>query len=151
MHLGLVASLKIIMDYSYLVTPLAAWLAAGCLKFIINSIKTKRFAFGLIGYGGLPSNHSAIVSSMAALIAFREGLSHPAFGVAIALAFIVILDAASLRKQIGLQAAIVNRVVTHLNIESVALRERVGHTKTEILAGVVVGVAVAFMVATLSN
>ena len=58
--------------YSYLITPFLAWLVAGCLKFLINSIKAKQLAFGLIGYGGLPSNHSAIVSSMAALIAFKE-------------------------------------------------------------------------------
>ena len=60
--------------YSYLITPFLAWLVAGCLKFLINSIKAKQLAFGLIGYGGLPSNHSAIVSSMVALIALRKGL-----------------------------------------------------------------------------
>ena len=74
--------------YSYLITPFLAWLVAGCLKFLINSIKAKQLAFGLIGYGGLPSNHSAIVSSMAALIAFKEGIDTPAFGVAFTLAFI---------------------------------------------------------------
>ena len=56
------------MDFSYALTPLLAWLVAGILKFTINSIKARQLAFGLIGYGGLPSNHSAIVSSMAALI-----------------------------------------------------------------------------------
>lgn len=79
--------------------PFAAWLTAGGLKFIVNSVRAGKPAFGLIGYGGLPSNHSAIVSSMAALIAFREGVSSAAFGVALTLAFIVILDASSLRKQ----------------------------------------------------
>ena len=84
------------MDYSYLLTPFVAWLVAGSLKFAINSLRAGKLAFGLIGYGGLPSNHSAIVSSMAALIAFKEGIQHPAFGVAVALAFIVLLDANSL-------------------------------------------------------
>ncbi len=65
------------MTYSYLVTPFLAWLCAGTLKFVVNSIRAKQLAFGLIGYGGLPSNHSAIVSSMAALIAFKEGIDHP--------------------------------------------------------------------------
>jgi acid phosphatase family membrane protein YuiD len=89
------------MEFSYVLTPFLAWLVAGLLKFSINSIKAKQLAFGLIGYGGLPSNHSAIVTSMAALIAMKEGLGHPAFGVAITLAFIVILDASSLRRQVG--------------------------------------------------
>ena len=89
------------MDFSYALTPFLAWLVAGVSKFVINSIKAKQLAFGLIGYGGLPSNHSAIVSSMAALIALKEGVGHPAFGVAITLAFIVMLDANSLRRQVA--------------------------------------------------
>jgi acid phosphatase family membrane protein YuiD len=136
---------SIIMDYSYLVCPFIAWLTAGCLKFSINSLTTKTPAFGLIGYGGLPSNHSAIVSSMATLIAFKEGLNHPAFGVALTLAFIVVLDAASLRKQVGRQAAALNRVSKAVNLSS-DLRERVGHTLVEIIAGIAVGVAVALVI-----
>jgi len=46
------------------------------MKFVINSVRTGQLAFGLIGYGGLPSNHSAIVCSMAALIAMKEGIGH---------------------------------------------------------------------------
>ena len=133
------------MDYSYLLCPFIAWLTAGGLKFVINSLVAKKPAFSLIGYGGLPSNHSAIVSSMAALIAFKEGLDHPAFGVAVTLAFIVMLDAASLRKQVGKQAAALNRVSKAVNLSGV-LRERVGHTLVEIVAGIVVGVAVALVI-----
>ena len=134
------------MDYSYLLCPFIAWLTAGGLKFVINSFVAKKPAFGLIGYGGLPSNHSAIVSSMATLIALKEGLNHPAFGVALTLAFIVILDAASLRKQIGKQAAALNRLAKTANLKS-ELRERVGHSLIEIIAGIAVGIVVATVVA----
>lgn len=130
------------MDYSYTLTPFIAWLVAGITKFAINSIKVKQLAFGLIGYGGLPSNHSAIVSSMAALIAFKEGIGHPAFGVALALAFIVMLDANSLRKQVGKYAVMLNKLAETLG-DVELLRERMGHSKIEILAGVVVGIGVA--------
>ena len=130
------------MDISYALTPFLAWLVAGCMKFAINSIKAKRLAFGLIGYGGLPSNHSAIVSSMAALIAFKEGIAHPAFGVAVTLAFIVILDANSLRRQVGKHAAAINALAAGAASHQ-TLRERMGHTRVEIAAGVVVGIAVA--------
>ena len=132
------------MDFSYLLTPFVAWLFAGILKFVINSIRAKKLAFGLIGYGGLPSNHSAIVSSMAALIAFKEGIGNPAFGVALTLAFIVILDASSLRKQVGIQAAAINRL-NHNSTTELPLRERMGHTVTEVIAGIVVGIAIARM------
>lgn len=130
------------MDASYALTPLLAWLVAGVSKFIINSIKAKQLAFGLIGYGGLPSNHSAIVSSMAALIAIKEGIEHPAFGVAITLAFIVMLDANSLRQQIGKHAVTLNKLTANASGHQ-PLRERMGHTRLEIAAGIAVGVVVA--------
>lgn len=128
--------------FSYVLTPFLAWFVAGILKFIITSIKAKRLAFDLIGYGGLPSNHSAIVSSITALIALKEGINHPAFGVAITLAFIVILDAYSLRKHIGLQAAAINQFMHTIS----PLRERIGHTRIEIISGVLVGIAVAIII-----
>ena len=130
------------MDFSYALTPFLAWLVAGVMKFGINSLKAKQLAFGLIGYGGLPSNHSAIVSSMAALIALKEGVEHPAFGVAITLAFIVMLDASSLRRQVGRHAAAIN-ALTVSSQRHHPLRERMGHTPVEIAAGVLVGVVVA--------
>jgi len=130
------------MDFSYALTPLLAWLVAGVSKFIINSIKAKQLTFGLIGYGGLPSNHSAIVSSMAALIALKEGIGHPAFGVAITLAFIVMLDANSLRRQVSKHAVAINKLAAEVS-EHQPLRERMGHTRLEIAAGIAVGIAVA--------
>lgn len=130
------------MDLSYLLTPFMTWLIAGSLKFLINSIKAKKLAFGLIGYGGLPSNHSAIVSSVAALVAFKESISSPAFGVALGLAFVVILDANSLRQQVGKQAAAINKLGQIAN-HKISLRERMGHSRIEIAAGIVVGIIVA--------
>jgi uncharacterized protein len=133
-------------EFSYLYTPLVAWFATGILKFFINSFKARRFAFDLIGYGGLPSNHSAIVSSIATLIALQDGINTPAFGVAIALAFIVILDASSLRRQVGKHAVAINKLNSLTSNASISLRERIGHTRIEILAGVVTGSVVAYLV-----
>lgn len=119
------------------------------MKFIINSIRSKQLAFGLIGYGGLPSNHSAIVTSTAALIGLKEGITQPSFAVAVTLAFIVILDASSLRRQVGKHAGAINRMAAG-DISHVALRERMGHTRIEIVAGVIVGIAVAAIVNNMS-
>lgn len=132
------------MDLSYLITPFFAWLVAGCAKFAINTIRAKRLAFDLIGYGGMPSNHSSIVSSATAIIAFKEGLQEPALVVALALAFIVILDANSLRQQVGKHAQIIN--ILNKNKGEKPLRERMGHTRLEIMAGVVIGIASAWCV-----
>jgi acid phosphatase family membrane protein YuiD len=130
------------MDLSYVITPFFAWLVAGCAKFAINTIRAKRLAFDLIGYGGMPSNHSSIVSSAAAIIAFNEGLQEPALVVALALAFIVILDANSLRQQVGKHAIAIN--VLNKDKPEKPLRERMGHTRLEILAGIVTGIASAW-------
>ncbi len=133
------------MDISYLLTPFLSWLVAGVTKFSINSLRAGKPAFSLIGYGGMPSNHSAIVGSMVTLIALKEGIAHPAFGVALALMFIVILDANSLRGQIGKHAVLLNK----LNQDSTEkpMRERIGHSRLEIAAGLVLGAAVAALVA----
>lgn len=137
------------MDVGYPLVPFIAWLVAGSAKFAINSIKAGKPAFGLIGYGGLPSNHSAIVSSVATLVALREGLDEPALGVAVAFAFIVILDAATLRRHVGRHAEAINRLDGQgIDGDRTArpLRERIGHTRVEIGAGVVVGIVVATIV-----
>ncbi|MCC2606100.1 divergent PAP2 family protein [Planctobacterium marinum] len=130
------------IDLSYLITPFFAWLCAGCLKFAINTIKAKRLAFDLIGYGGLPSNHSSIVSSAVFIIWFKEGLQSPALVVAVALAFIVMLDANSLRQQVGKQAQAINQLLNEQD-DIPKVRERMGHSRIEILAGVFTGALAA--------
>lgn len=130
------------MDISYIVTPFAAWLIAGSAKFLINSFKAKNAAFNQIGYGGFPSNHTSIVTSIAWLIAFKEGVEEPALGVAIALAFVVALDATSLRMKVGSHAKRLNALAP----SEPALRERVGHTPVEILGGVITGLITALLI-----
>lgn len=129
-------------DWIYLITPFVAWLICGVLKFLTNCVRERRLAFNLIGYGGFPSNHSTIVSSMVTLVALREGYDTAAFGVAITLAFIVLLDAHSLRKSVGLQAKAINE----LSKNSYGLRERIGHSKFEILAGLFVGSIISLVI-----
>lgn len=133
------------MDFAYLITPFAAWFTAGVLKFAINALRAGRGAIGLIGYGGMPSNHSSIVTSMAVLIALREGIAHPAFGVALTLAFIVMMDAASLRRQVGVHARALNRLGSR-RPDGSPLRERIGHSRAEIAGGIVTGSVVGLIV-----
>ncbi|MET0266863.1 MAG: divergent PAP2 family protein [Duganella sp.] len=130
------------MDIAYLVTPLITWITVGPIKFLINSAKAGKWAFNLVGNGGFPSNHSAVVSSMATLIALREGIGHPAFGVAVTLCFIVVIDANSLRQHVGKQAAAINRIANGDSAHK-WLRERMGHTVVEITGGLATGIAIA--------
>lgn len=134
------------MSYAYLIAPFFAWLVCGILKFLVNSIRECRWAFDLIGYGGMPSNHAAIVTSMLVLVGLREGVDHPAFGVALSTAFIVLLDATSLRRQIGLHAQHLNRLNTTGQAGESLLRERIGHSRAEVLVGLAVGAFIAALV-----
>lgn len=133
------------MDLAYLLTPFITWIVVGPIKFLINSARKRRWAFDLVGNGGFPSNHSSVVVSMATLIALREGIGHPAFGVAVTLCFIVMIDANSLRQHVGRQAAAINRLRAGSD-PGPALRERMGHTLVEICGGIVTGMLVGYTV-----
>lgn len=121
------------------------------MKFLVYSIREKRLAFGSNGNGGFPGSHAAIVASVAALIALialialEEGVDHPAFGAALALALIVVLDASGLRRQVGSQARALNDI-GETNGSPPRLRERVGHTRIELAGGVMAGMGVAGLV-----
>ena len=82
---------------------------------------------------------------MATLIALREGMGHPAFGVAVTLGFIVMIDANSLRQHVGRQASAINRLANGA-AEHTHLRERMGHTLVEIGGGICTGVGMGFAV-----
>ena len=133
------------MDFAYLITPVLTWMVVGPIKFLINSARQRRWAFNLVGNGGFPSNHSSVVTAMATLIALREGIDHPAFGVAVTLAFIVMIDANSLRQHVGRQAAAINRLAVSVTGHQ-ALRERMGHTIVEICGGIATGIGMGFLI-----
>lgn len=133
------------MTLVYAVTPVLTWVLVGPLKFLINSARTRRWAFHLVGNGGFPSNHSAVVSSMAMLIALREGIGHPAFGVIMTVALIVVIDANSLRQHVGRHAQAINRLGA-AEAGSKPLRERMGHTVFEIFGGLLTGSAIGYLV-----
>jgi acid phosphatase family membrane protein YuiD len=130
------------MKWIYIITPFSAWVIAGGVKFLINSIKSRQLAFHQIGYGGMPSSHSAIVCSVAAMTAFREGVESSVFVVALTLAFVVMMDAMDLRRKIGQHAERLNLLSSDLP----KLRERVGHTPVEVLAGVLTGIITATLI-----
>ncbi|MES2127924.1 MAG: divergent PAP2 family protein [Pseudomonadota bacterium] len=137
------------MDVTYLVAPFITWTVVGPIKFLINSARQRRWAFKLVGNGGFPSNHSSVVTCMATLIALREGIGHPAFGVAVTLCFIVMIDANSLRQHVGRQAAAINRLAQGAS-DHKWLRERMGHTLIEIGGGITTGILMGFALNALS-
>lgn len=133
-----------IADWIYPAAPFVAWLAAGSLKFVLNSWRQRAPAFGQIGLGHFPSNHSTIVSTVATLVALREGAG-PMLALALALAFIVVLDALDLRRKLGQHAAAINALAGQGT-----LRERLGHTPVEVAGGIALGVAIGAVLSRIS-
>ncbi|HZH28444.1 MAG TPA: divergent PAP2 family protein [Azospirillaceae bacterium] len=126
------------MDIAYPLAPVAGYLAAGSLKFAINTLKEGRLAFGRIGLGGIPSTHTTIVWTTCWLLGLKVGFGTPWFAVALTLAVIVMIDAMDLRRKVGLHAAALKTLYPADPVVQ-ALRERMGHSPVEVLAGVATG------------
>lgn len=125
----------------YFLMPFIAWFVAGSLKYIINRIRFGNRANELIGYGGFPSTHTTIASTVVWYIGLNEGINTSVFGVALTLVFIVIIDALSLRKNIEKHAKILNQIT----LSDVKLREKIGHTPLEVFGGILTGLLVALI------
>jgi acid phosphatase family membrane protein YuiD len=127
-----------------------AWITAQVLKTIINAIISKKFdLLRIVGDGGMPSSHSATVTAVATTSALTYGLSSFQFGVTMILAFIVMHDAMGVRLETGKQSKVLNQMIEF--IESMGkdltseekLKEFVGHTPMQVIAGATLGVLIA--------
>lgn len=146
-----------LLGNSLLVTAVSSWAIAQVLKIFIHWWIYKKFdIMRLFGDGGMPSGHSATVSSMAVLSAFMYGTGSFQFAVTAMLAIIVCHDAMGVRREAGKQAVVLNELIKSLDIiftdevAEVKLKEFVGHTPYQVAAGVIIGalnaVAMYFLV-----
>lgn len=130
----------------FLITSISSWFIAQILKTIIHFIVTKRFDFHrLFGDGGMPSGHSATVTSLATLCGLVYGMGTFQFAVTAILAIIVCHDAMGVRRETGKQAVLINEMVKAFSVLSseelpeVKLKEFVGHTPIQVTAGIIIG------------
>jgi uncharacterized protein len=132
-----------------LLSALVAWAIAQTLKMILFSILERRFYWRrLIDTGGLPSAHSAFVMGLATGVLCAEGPRSSLFAIAAVFAAVVMYDAVSLRREAGKHADILNELLLLTIIrdafkEREALKELLGHTPMEVLAGAALGITVA--------
>ena len=126
-----------------------AWFCAQTIKILLCLITTHRLNFSLImGSGGMPSSHSATVCALTTSIALTEGLDSPLFAITAIFSFIVMYDAAGVRRAAGEQAKILNRIVRRaqehkdevLAERPSDLKELIGHTPIQVFAGALLGV-----------
>ena len=133
----------------FLITSTMAWLVAQVLKVIINAFIQRKLDWErLFGDGGMPSGHSATVSSLATITGLLCGLRSYEFGISAILAIIVCHDAMGVRREAGRHAKVLNELqkafeeLMNEDLPDVALKEFVGHTPVQVLAGILIGILV---------
>jgi hypothetical protein len=130
--------------------PFAASLLAQVLKMFYYWKKNHKVNFRhLTEAGGMPSSHSALVSSLATVVGIKDGLDSSSFAISIIFAFIVMYDAAGVRQAAGKQAKVLNKIINELShkyyFREEHLRELIGHTPVEVISGCFLGILVSLI------
>ena len=134
-----------------LLISIAAWASAQGLKMLISAAVYRKFDINyLTTGGGMPSSHSALVCAAAVSCGMSAGFDSPVFAVAAVVAFIVMYDAAHVRRETGEQAKVLNYILRNWeefkpeNFER-DLKELIGHTPLQVAVGAVLGVVVGLL------
>jgi uncharacterized protein len=140
-----------VFENRVLIVALAACLLAQAAKLIIELILHRKINFRvLVESGGMPSSHSALVTSLAAGIGQTKGWASGEFAIAAVMAFVVMYDAAGVRQAAGKQAKILNQMIDELfqgehQFAEMRLKELLGHTPVQVIVGSIMGVAISWL------
>ena len=134
----------------FLIAPLVAWAIAQAAKVIYTSMRQRRLNLRVLAEtGGMPSSHAAIVMGLTTAVGKYAGVDSAVFAIALIFSFVVMYDAAGLRRAAGRQAAILNRLVEDLvhmrGMQEQRLRELLGHTPFEVVVGAILGIVVGLI------
>lgn len=140
-----------IQEYKYMVVPLFVWFGIQLFKLIYDLITTKKFNFKrILQAGGMPSSHSAVVVVLTTMIGKAEGITSPLFGISLIFSFIVMYDAAGVRRAAGKQAKLLNKIVETPGLSGLEVSERLvevlGHTPVQVFVGAFIGFLVGIIV-----
>jgi len=133
---------------SVLVPCFLAWFIAQLIKVVTTIVKNKKMDFRrFVGSGGMPSSHSSFVTSLAAGVGMQKGFAGVEFAICTVLAFVVMYDAAGVRRAAGQQAKILNKIVEKWEKADFSgtdkhLKELLGHTPKEVFVGAILGILV---------
>jgi acid phosphatase family membrane protein YuiD len=131
---------------------LAAGLAAQVLKPFVDALRTRRFnPLRILDTGGMPSSHTAVVTALTIGVGVYQGVASPLFAVSLIMGLYFVFEATGLRQEVGNQARVLNEIMERLTVrhehrvEPEELRELIGHTWIEVVAGLAVGAVVAVL------
>ena len=142
--------LQKVLTNKYLYVPLLVWFSIQTYKVVYELIKTKKFNFKrIVGAGGMPSSHSGVVTTLAAMIGKNEGFDTPIFAVSLIFSMIVMYDAAGVRRAAGKQASLLNKIVETPGLSGVQVQEKLvevlGHTPLQVIVGAIIGIVVGIL------
>lgn len=128
----------------YIYVPFLLWFGIQLFKLMYDLVTTKKFNFKrIMGAGGMPSSHSAVVTGLATLIGKYEGVNTPIFAISLILAFVVMYDACGVRRAAGKQATLLNKLIETPGLSGVQVSEKLvevlGHTPTQVFVGALIG------------
>lgn len=136
---------------SVLFTAVISWFVAQVMKVILVFIINRRLDFSrLTGSGGMPSSHSSFVVSLSTGVGLIRGFDSIEFAICVVIALVVMYDAAGVRRSAGQQATILNKLVDAWSKDDfftaeIKLKELLGHTPMEVVAGAVLGIIIAII------
>ncbi len=127
-----------------------SWFLAQFGKVILTLFTERKLnLYRMIGSGGMPSSHSSFVTGLTTAVGLTAGFDTPIFAVALVLSLIVMYDASGVRRAVGTQAILLNRIIEDFYknkpIDNKRLKELVGHTPVEVFFGAALGIIVANM------
>ena len=131
----------------YIYIPFLTWFGIQTFKVLYDLVKTKKFNFKrIMGAGGMPSSHTAVVVALTTLIGKHIGVDTPQFATALVFSFIVMYDAAGVRRAAGKQAKLLNKIIETPGLSGVQVQERLvevlGHTPVQVFVGAIIGITV---------
>lgn len=135
----------------YIYVPILLWVGIQTFKLIYDLVTTKKFNFKrILGAGGMPSSHSAVVTSIATLIGKYQGVETPIFALSLIVALVVMYDACGIRRAAGKQARLLNKIIETPGLTRVQVTEKLqevlGHTPTQVFVGALIGIIAGLIV-----
>ncbi len=134
----------------YIIIPVLTWFFIQLFKLVYDLVTTKKFNFKrILGAGGMPSSHSAVVVSVATMIGKDIGVDTPMFALALLFSLIVMYDAAGVRRAAGKQARLLNKIVQTPGLSGLEVQEKLvevlGHTPVQVFVGALIGIIVGLV------
>ena len=120
---------------------LISCLTAQVLKIVFNFFSEGELRINIIfETGGMPSSHSALITSLTAGLGMDLGFDDPIFALAVGISLIVMYDASGVRRSAGLNAKEINKLSKSFDEKSTLnLKETLGHSKLEVIVGSMLG------------